>query len=134
MHNNFTKVGVTGNYKYRLTKTISLDVPRLTTIGWLSNEYIFDWATIKNGVMTVHEGYEWDGCSPKKRIFGKLFGTPDGRKDELLCQYRHSLPYLRKCQCTKTFEDYLKLANWKFTKIYTFAVDKFGPQDFFSLK
>ena len=26
----------------------------------------------------IEPGYSWDGCTPKKRIFGKVFGVSDG--------------------------------------------------------
>jgi len=32
----------------------------------------------KSGMITVTEGYAWDGCSPKFCMVDILFGTPDG--------------------------------------------------------
>lgn len=44
------------------------------------------WLKIQtNGKITIKgnqgEGYAWDGCSPKIKIFGKIIGTPDGLID-----------------------------------------------------
>jgi len=39
-----------------------------------------EWCSIENGLMTVFEGYSWDGCSPKWRMFGRWVGAWDGRQ------------------------------------------------------
>ena len=33
----------------------------------------------RSGYLVVEQYYSWDGCSPKFTVFGKVFGTPDGK-------------------------------------------------------
>lgn len=94
-----------------------------------------DW----KGSMTVPHGYSWDGCSPKIKIFGKIFGTPDGKIGRLglpktylasllhdaLYQYKKEICVTRK-QADLAFLEELEIANFKYAKLYYRAVRIFG--------
>lgn len=101
-----------------------------------------EWVYIYLGEFTVKKGYSWDGCSPKYefKLFGKTFviGTPDGKEDQLkdaslvhdaICQFRDEI-YISKEESLLIFDRELKAAKWKLRKLYVWAVDKFGPQNF----
>ena len=100
------------------------------------------WVSISFGHVKIKAGYSWDGCSPKYefKLFGKTFviGVPDGKKDQLkdaslvhdvICQFRDEI-YISKEESLAIFDRGLKAAKWKLRKLYVWAVDKFGPQNF----
>ncbi|EGG93500.1 hypothetical protein IMCC1989_1159 [gamma proteobacterium IMCC1989] len=101
------------------------------------------WVSIANGQIIIYKGYAWDGCSPKKHLFGMfIIGTPDGALrfgkpwtyyaslvHDVLCQFRHHIP-LSKEQVTQIFNDQLLEAKWPLRRPYVWAVDNFGPQNF----
>ncbi|RXJ74388.1 hypothetical protein CS022_04090 [Veronia nyctiphanis] len=102
-----------------------------------------DWLMIKDTTLTINAGYAWDGATPKWQPFG-LFtvGTPDGALrfnlpwtyqatlvHDALTQFRDTLP-LSKRQVTQIFDDQLYELKWPLRKLYVWAVDRFGPQDF----
>ena len=35
------------------------------------------WATIEEGILYISQGYAWNGCSPKQKVLGIWWGTPD---------------------------------------------------------
>lgn len=104
-----------------------------------------DWVVIANGRMKISAGYAWDGCSPKYQLLGLWsIGTPDGvlREGEawmyepslvhdVLCQFRIDLP-VTKAQSLQIFDDMMVQRRWPLRRVYRWAVDKFGPQDWAS--
>lgn len=119
-------------YKYVLSHEATYDVPELDGV-----EFESEWATISGGRMTVREGYAHDGCSPKFKFLGKVWGVWDGPNDEceiasrvhdVLCQYRGLVPVTRK-QTIKVFCRLLKDAGWKLRVLYVCCVYKFGPKN-----
>ncbi len=102
-----------------------------------------DWVSISDGQLTIQSGYAWDGCSPKRYLFGLFtIGTPDGTLrfgkpwtweaslvHDVLTQFRQEIP-LSKQQVTQIFNDQLAESKWPLRRLYVWAVDKLGPQDF----
>ena len=120
-------------YKY------TSDSPETRTIAWLPEhaEYNSKFLIIKNKKATVKAGYSWNGCSPKFKIFGKTFGTPDGKNDE--CKYAtkwHDAFYqysydivlmgIQRKYVDLLFKQDLELYNWKHTNFYYKVVKKLG--------
>ena len=59
-------------YKFTLTKDKVLYSKHLKGI-YYSNNFI----RIVDGSIYIYAGYSWDGCSPKWKKFGIVFGAPD---------------------------------------------------------
>lgn len=119
-------------YKYKLTEDRQYFFEELRGI-----EFESEWATVRDGVLTIRAGYAWDGCSRKWKVFGHIVGTPDGLKGQtrwaslvhdVFCQYRGEL-LISKETTLVIFDKMLKEARWFARPVYVFAVDKFGPQD-----
>ncbi|EPJ56344.1 MAG: hypothetical protein OFPI_00110 [Osedax symbiont Rs2] len=101
------------------------------------------WLIIKGGKLTISAEYSWDGCTPKWQPFGLFtIGTPDGALrhgvpwiyhpslvHDVLCQFRKILPFTQE-QVTEIWSEHLQEVKWPLHAVYTYAVDKFGPQDF----
>ena len=124
-------------WKFCLTEQRTFEHPALLGVSFRN-----DWIVIANGRMKVSAGYAWDGCSPKYQLLGVWsIGTPDGvlREGEAwmyepslvhdaLCQFRIELP-ITKAQSVQIFHDMMLERNWPLRRLYTWVVDKFGPQD-----
>lgn len=128
-------------YKYTLTENETFagyangwqDVVFKTTKGNLL-------LTIKDGLITIHAGYSWDGCTPKVKVFGKIIGTPDGNHDETkrasllhdaLYQAKHALKWSDTIRVSRKLVDdyfYIELvyAKWKYAKLYYRTVRALG--------
>lgn len=105
--------------------------------------YSNDWVSFEDGILTISPSYSWDGCTPKWQPLGLFtLGTPDGALrygkpwvhdpslvHDALCQFRQQLHFSQQ-QVTEIFDEHLIAVKWPLRKTYTFAVDKFGPQDF----
>lgn len=66
-------------YKYKTTRNYS------RYFEWLDDndvELNEKWLTVKNGIATVKPRYAHDGCTPKFKIGGKIYGVWDGANDE----------------------------------------------------
>lgn len=80
-----------GDWMYRLKADFCWESGISPDLGaWQVPELHFSdahgkyWLSIHvSGRITVRAGYAWDGCSPKFRVFGKLWGTPDGEIDPM---------------------------------------------------
>jgi hypothetical protein len=125
-------------YKYRIDKPFIINAPIFDGVVFKN-----EWLTIGGGMATITEGYCWDGCSPKANILGVFeLGVPDGLQrqglpwlyhaslvHDVLCQYRDRLPFTKN-EVTALFNKMMVDTKWPLAKLYTRAVDKFGPQDF----
>ena len=65
-------------YKFVLKNEVMRKIDFLNGI-----EFYSEYLKIEYGVATIKKGYAHNGCSPKVKICGKIFGTWDGRKNEL---------------------------------------------------
>ena len=102
------------------------------------------WLTIHhNGDFLISAGYSWDGCSPKLAKIGNFWiGVPDGRINpetgkhqayfatlihDILYQFKHKdhMPFSRR-EMDKFFYQLLKESNFRFTKLYFWAVRLLG--------
>lgn len=101
------------------------------------------WLKIEsNGRITLkgaqEHGYAWDGCSPKWKISGKIFGTPDGRIDpktkkpityyasmfhDAIYQYKNAQTMkISRKEADLIFLIMLKKAKFRFWRIYYLGV------------
>lgn len=92
------------------------------------------WLEILNNIIVVKAGYAWNGCSPKRCVFGMWIGTPDF-KETILASLIHdalaqfftvdNFPF-SKYMVDQIFLE-IMLAN-KFKLAYTYhnAVERFG--------
>lgn len=83
---------------------------------------------IKNGVLTILKGYEWDGCTPKFKLFGKLVGVLDFEKTkeaslvhDFLIEYKAQHSIGRKIMDI-IFDKILKDNKFKLRWVYANAV------------
>ena len=139
-----------GNWKYRL-KADFVHESGITPdfcAGQVPDLHFADdwgkyWLSIHvSGRITVRRDYEWDGCSPKIRLFGKLLGTPDGEIDprtgypltyhaslihDALYQFldHPRMPYT-KAQADLIFYRMLQQAGFRYAGLYYAAVKYFG--------
>ena len=125
-------------WRFQLSENYQYQHPAFNGITFAN-----DWINISDGLLTIKQGYTWDGCSPKRYLFGLFtLGVPDGTLrfgkpwtyhaslvHDVLCQFRQDLP-LSKQQVTQVFNDQLAELRWPLRRLYVWAVDNFGPQDF----
>lgn len=107
---------------------------------WFSGE----WGEIEDGLITIHAGYAWDGCSPAIKVFGVWLGVPDGPLNpdgrpqawaaslvhDFLCQFSRKIA-IEKRKTVALFESMLiagGFSDWR-ASLYAKAVDLFGPQN-----
>lgn len=105
------------------------------------------WMTIDYDTLTIYKDYSWDGCSPKFKIGGKIFGIWDGTKiahiingDEIdvdsqmkyaslihdvMYQFLDDIPLSRKDVDSIFLKDALN-ANFIFSWLYYCFVRVFG--------
>jgi hypothetical protein len=124
-------------YKYTLARGESISL-RPSEINYSNvTSFLGDW--LRTGTdsyftyIYIPEGYSWDGCSPKFKLFGKFIGSPDfGNKTKIaslvhdaLYQYAglHSIP---KDKCDFIFLSLMKREKFIFSKFYFYAVKYFG--------
>ena len=109
----------------------------------LGRTFDSEWLSINiQGKITVKgsykEGYSWDGCSPKWKIFGKIIGTPDGRIDintnlpktyyasmihDAIYQYKNVKGMcLSRKETDRIFKITLKKGKFKSWKLYNLGV------------
>ena len=112
---------------------------------FIAREISFDspWLNIHLGVITVKQGYAWNGCSHKLAIADLwIIGIPDGRLHEglpityhaslihdALTQFRATLPITHQ-QATAIFDALLKERRFFWRKLYVWAVSRFAPRGF----
>lgn len=102
-----------------------------------------EWLSIEtNGKITLkgtnRDGYSWDGCSPKWKLFGKIIGTPDGKIDpetnlpktyyasmfhDVIYQFKNEETMcISRKEADKIFKIMLKKANFKSWFLYNLGV------------
>lgn len=94
----------------------------------------------KGTYVLVTQGYAWDGCSPKFRVFDLEIGTPEGVTNwstkkpityraslvhDALYQYKYDHQISRK-QADQLFLQVLQKENFFWAKAYYYAVRAFG--------
>lgn len=86
-----------------------------------------------NGILVIFKGYEWDGCTPKFKLFGRIFGTPDFKGTyipslvhDFLIEFcsQHSLNR-KEIDCI--FEQILRENKFKIGWMYYVGVHAFRP-------
>jgi len=119
-------------YKYTTTKEEVRFFKELKNVNFES-----EWLTIREGFATIKKGYSWNGASPKIKVFGKIYGTWDGAKNEakyatlwhdVFYQYSKELKKLKISRLYADVNFYLDLVcrNFKLPMLYFFAVRLFG--------
>jgi hypothetical protein len=88
---------------------------------------------IKNAVLRIFKGYEWDGCTPKFDLFGKLIGIPDFKGTynsslvhDFLIEF-HDQHSLTRKEIDYIFEDIMRDEEFKLRWIYSTGVHLFRP-------
>ena len=89
--------------------------------------------SIYNGWLQINKGYEWDGCTPKFRIFGKIFGIPDFQgtyhaslAHDFLIEYCEQHNICRK-QIDHIFEKIMEEEGFFFRFLYATGVNLYRP-------
>lgn len=128
-------------WRYTLKTPFRVSSPHLEGIDFKNR-----WVTLHNGVMTVHPGYAWDGCTPAiPLVLGVWLGPWDGPRQldgrpaayraslvhDVLCQFAADIP-IRKDATLRLFEDLLRAHGFGplMARVYTTAVRWFGPRRF----
>jgi hypothetical protein len=88
---------------------------------------------LAKGVLHIFKGYEWDGCTPKFNLFGKLIGTPDFKGTynsslvhDFLIEF-HDQHSLTRKEIDYIFEYIMKDESFKLRWIYSTGVHLFRP-------
>jgi len=111
-------------------------------------DYVFfsgdkPWMAIrKSGVISIAQGYAWDGCTPKIEVFGKIIGTPDGKESactgkpgtywaslvhDALCQFQeHKDMPLTRGQIDRIFYNIMIRDEFKYAGFYYCSVKTMG--------
>jgi hypothetical protein len=124
-------------WKFKLEKDFKIDLKKYSI---LAKDCVF-YDTIedkkikvgyfKKGVLCIYKDYEWDGCTPKFKLFGKIVGIPDfggtynaSLVHDFLIEFfnQHSL---KRKEIDFIFEYVLKDDSFQFTWIYSNAVHLF---------
>ena len=118
-------------YVYTLEENFVIETPNIRNI-----EKPF--VQIVDGTMTILKGYAWDGCTPKRSLFGlKIIGTSDGhiyyKTGKPLCYYPslvHDAMYQYEIGARnvadRKFYEMLKEVKFFPARIYYWAVRLFG--------
>lgn len=137
------------DFRYILEEDVHVDLKILRSYGYeelfrksFQVDFSNQWLEIHKGKLLVPRGYVWNGCDPAYRVTADFWiGTPDGtiRQDgkpstyyascvhDALCQFRESVPVSKEFT-VKLFYSMLRERNFAFSRVYTAAVDLFGPQ------
>jgi len=131
-----------GNYRFELTKNITLSLPYMTNTKRLSLRDCErkEWVRIIGNRYTISAGYRWNGSSPKwwVPLIGWV-GTPDPVATRLAsCFHDTAFQFLRVAdyplgydEANEIFHDIMLAAGFRFAGMYHGAVKDLG-QYFFS--
>lgn len=123
------------SWRFRLSE------PLLVKLDWWLGEHVFEdetgrpWLTIDGNMLKVHEGYAWDGSSPKFSVGNYWVGTPDYENSragscvhDACYQFLH-LPCfpLKRLEVDELFREIMASRGFKLAWIYATAVKVFGP-------
>lgn len=130
--------------------TISNDVNLYKLKGQGESSFAGISLTLNDGILRIklNKGfYSWDGCSPKFKLFGKEFGTWDGKlwdkffnrtnpilnglPETYYASLVHDFIYQSKGTFTRKeadalFKELLEQQKFKYTTLYYFFVRMFG--------
>lgn len=92
------------------------------------------WASIEGGTLYIAKGYAWNGCSPKRKVFGTWLGTPDTRSNvhaslvhDVLFQFSATDHLtLTFCQSNSIFHAIMRKDGFALADIYHNVVSEFG--------
>ena len=116
-------MGSNKHYKWILEEDFVVEIPDKFKLPNFKNEFI----EVTENKLIIFKGYAWDGCSPKRKIFGILVGTWDGRFDKNTGKqkcYYSSLVHDALCQFKignrKTIDDIFlwMMTGFIFKRIY----------------
>ena len=126
-------------WKFKLDNDFSVDLKKY---GAEIRRFIFfdevdgKWRVvgeIKNGVLKIVKGYEWDGNTPKVRLFGKIVGIPDFPETweaslihDFLIEYCHQHDIPRKI-IDMLYEAILREKKFAYAPLYSWGVHSFRP-------
>ena len=96
----FTELPPQRRWRYVLDEPLQLSLPELL-LGThdFADEYGKVWLSLRRKALIVHEGYAWNGCSPKWGMFGKWIGTPDFAGTVMASGVHDSLCQFSHCRC-----------------------------------
>lgn len=128
-----------GIWKFKLKKNFTIN---LAKCGIKSDDRFFYKSErypdrfegyISNGLLVILDGYEWDGCTPKFMLFGKVVGIPDFKKTykpslvhDFLIEYCPEHTITRK-QIDDLWTAMLKEERFKLRWLYSWGVHAFRP-------
>jgi hypothetical protein len=88
---------------------------------------------ITDGKLTILKGYQWDGCTPKFMLFGKIIGVPDFKKTyepslvhDFLIDYC-SQHFISRAVIDKIWTKMLRANSFKLRWLYSSVVHGFRP-------
>ena len=92
------------------------------------------WAYIDNNVLYIAKGYEWNGCSPKRKVLGIWIGTPDEERNvhaslvhDVLFQFSGTWHFKMSFdQVNCFFRSLMRKDGYPLSTLYYQAVMKFG--------
>jgi hypothetical protein len=125
-------------WKFSLFEHFSTDLKRFGISGDFIffdeiNGAKFFVGEIKDGVLTILKGYEWDGNTPKFRLFGKILGIPDFPETwEASLVHDFLIEYCRQHNISRKatdliFEGILREKRFILKPLYSSAVHFFRP-------
>ena len=120
-------------YKWTLKEDFYIEIPEEFNLPNFENK----WGKLQNNNLKINKEYSWDGCTPKRKIFGIMFGTWDGpilKQTGTQALYEPSMVHDFLCQFRigkrKTNDDIfhwmMKVVEFKLKSIYYNAVLIFG--------
>lgn len=135
-------------YRFGGSSRIQLAGPLVADLrmGWTENHHLAEsgtvWATLEGDILTIMEGYTFDGCSPCFKILGRYVGTPTPARSiaaaaihDCLRQFlgQPCLEYNRK-DTDDIFYNIMRSTGFRGAKIYHGAVAGFWGTMFMFLR
>lgn len=134
---HYRQLPATSTWRFVLMRDVQIKVGGLSkhTIG-LYDKNGRCWTTVTPGCITLHNGYAWNGCSPKGVGFGRFWGTPDfvatrlaSCAHDVMFQFAHVDHFdCNAYEANEIFGEIIRLGGspvW--ARIYKGAVDRAVP-------